>query len=51
MLNFHISFLKGKQIYNKDILMLEYIKTGAIVGAMVVVVNCLSERFFKKTWL
>lgn len=31
--------------------MLEYIKTGAVVGAMVVVVNYISERFLKRTWL
>lgn len=31
--------------------MVEYVKNGAIVGAMVVLINFLSEKFLKRSWL
>lgn len=31
--------------------MLEYIKQGAIVGLALVLVNKISEKFLKKTWI
>lgn len=31
--------------------MLDYVKQGAIVGAMVVAINYLSSKFLKRSWL